>query len=164
MNKTLIPKLRFPEFSWDWEFKNAWDIFESVSDRNHNWELDLLAATQDKWIVRRKDLDLKINSSEQWILNYKIVNPWNFVISLRSFQWWIEYSNIKWLVSPAYTILKSSVPISDYFYKIFLKKESFISSLDSAVIWIRDWKQISYSVFSKLKLRFNCKKCVAEMS
>ena len=152
MNK--VPKLRFKEFNGEWEKLNAEEIFKNISNKNHNGDLPILAVTQDKGVVYRDSLDLKINSSETGIKNYKIIEPGDFVISLRSFQGGIEYSSILGISSPAYTVLKPKIEISDFFYKVYLKKESFISELNSTIEGIRDGKQISYAMFSKLKLPY----------
>lgn len=149
-----VPKLRFKEFSDEWEKLNAEEIFENISNKKHNGDLPVLAVTQDKGVVSRDSLDLKINSSEEGIKNYKIIEPGNFIISLRSFQGGIEYSNILGIGSPAYTVLKSKKNIEDIFYKFYLKKSSFISELNKTIEGIRDGKQISYSMFSKLKLPY----------
>ena len=78
----------------------------------------------------------------------------NFVISLRSFQGGIEYSNYSGICSPAYTVLKSIKPINDEFYKNYLKTHDFIQKLNATVIGIRDGKQISYQAFSDLILDY----------
>jgi type I restriction enzyme S subunit len=138
----------------DWQFIKAKEVFDNVSNKDHNGDLPVLAVTQDNGIVTRDSLKLKINSSEEGIKNYKIIEPGNFVISLRSFQGGIELSNINGISSPAYTVLKASKKISNNFYKNHFKRESFISQLNSAVIGIRDGKQISYGVFSDLVIPF----------
>ena len=149
-----VPKLRFKEFTDEWEKLNAEKIFKNVSNKNHNGDLPILAVTQNKGVVYRDSLDLTINSSEKGIKSYKIIEPGDFIISLRSFQGGIEYSNLLGISSPAYTVLKSKIRIYDSFYKFYLKKESFISELNSTIEGIRDGKQISYSMFSKLKLPY----------
>ncbi len=141
----LLPK--------DWEVKKAKYIFENYTDKNHNGDLEVLAVTQDRGVVPRGSLEIDIKSSEASIKTYKKVEKGNFIISLRSFQGGIEYSDIEGIVSPAYTVLKSKIEISDIFYKYLLKKEDFISRLNSAVIGIREGKQISYSDFSELYLQ-----------
>ena len=140
----------FPE----WEIREAGDIFKNHSNKNHDGNLPVLAVTQDKGVVDMNFSDIKIDSSSRSMKSYKIIEPGDFVISLRSFQGGIEYSNIKGISSPAYTILKPKIEIVDDFYKYYFKKEEFISRLNSAVIGIRDGKQISYSVFSEMKLYY----------
>jgi type I restriction enzyme S subunit len=140
----------FPE----WEERKAGDIFENYVNKNHNGDLPLLAVTQDKGVVYRDELDLKIHSSEEGIKNYKIIEPNNFVISLRSFQGGIEHSKIKGISSPAYTVLKNKIQINTDFYRILFKKESFINKLNSLIYGIRDGKQISYNEFKTMILPY----------
>lgn len=135
-----------------WEVKKARDIFKNQSNRNHKGDLPILAITQDYGVVRRDSLDKDIQSSEASILSYKIIEPGDFVISLRSFQGGIEYSTLLGISSPAYTVLKSKIQICELFFKYLFKKESFISQLSNTVIGIREGKQISYEAFSGLKL------------
>jgi type I restriction enzyme, S subunit len=85
---------------------------------------------------------------------YKLVTPGNFIISLRSFQGGLEYSNYRGLVSPAYTVIEPIIRILDDFYRQYFKSYDFIGHLAVAVIGIRDGKQISYSDFSFLKLPY----------
>lgn len=83
---------------------------------------------------------------------YKLVEPGDFVISLRSFEGGLEYSSFRGLVSPAYTVLTAKKPIVDDFYRHYFKSQDFIGRLAVAVIGIRDGKQISYEDFEFLKL------------
>ena len=158
MQKIFSQELRFKDSNGndypEWNYLKAGNIFENISNKNHDGNLPILAVTQDKGVVYRNNLDLKINSSEDGIKNYKIIEPGNFIISLRSFQGGIEYSTILGISSPAYTILKAKIKIIDIFYKFYLKKSSFISELNKTTEGIRDGKQISYSMFSKLFLPY----------
>jgi type I restriction enzyme, S subunit len=158
MQKLFSQQLRFKDDDGndfpDWEIKLAKEVFKSHSNRRHNGDLPILAVTQGNGVVRRDQIDIKIKSSEASIKTYKIVEPGDFVISLRSFQGGIEYSNIYGICSPAYTILKPTIQIDDQFFRYYFKKESFIKQLSSSVVGIRDGKQISFEPFSGLKLLF----------
>lgn len=154
INEKIVPQIRFSEFSESWEKLPAGEIFKNVSNKKHDGTLPILAVTQDKGVVRRDDLDMDIITSEKSVKSYKIIEPGDFVISLRSFQGGIEYSYIEGICSPAYTILKPKREIYDDFYKFYLKKDEFISRLNYAVIGIRDGKQISYKDFSEIKIPY----------
>jgi type I restriction enzyme S subunit len=149
----LTWKKRLEWFNWSFDKLFSGDIFKSISIKNNEWE-ELLSATQDKWIVLRSSLDWRVTMPTTWVLWYKLVVPWNFVISLRSFQWGLEYSTYKWLVSPAYTILEPKIDIDDEYFKYYFKSYDFIWHLAIAVVWIRDWKNISYSDFCTIKIPY----------
>ncbi|WP_162426112.1 restriction endonuclease subunit S [Pontibacter pudoricolor] len=140
----------FPE----WKIKKAKDVFINHSNKKHNGDLPILAITQDKGTVLRDSIDIDIKSSEASIKSYKIIEAGDFIISLRSFQGGIEYSDITGICSPAYTILKATIDIDTTFFKYYFKKESFIKQLSNTVVGIRDGKQISYDAFSGMKLLF----------
>jgi type I restriction enzyme S subunit len=138
----------------DWDFLFADKLFKNVSNKKHSGDLPVLAITQDEGAVFRDNLDRHIHSSQKSVDSYKIVEPGDFIISLRSFQGGIEYSTIKGIASPAYTILKPKLPIVNGFYRSYFKYPDFISRLDEASIGIRDGRQISYTTFSELKLPY----------
>lgn len=158
MQRLFTQRLRFLDISGNtfpnWEIKKASDVFENYSNKDHDGTLPILAATQENGVVRRDGIGIDIKSSAESILSYKIVEVGNFVISLRSFQGGIEYSNMRGICSPAYTILREKIKISHDFFKFYFKREDFISRLSETVIGIRDGKQISYSAFAGMKLSF----------
>jgi type I restriction enzyme S subunit len=160
MQKLFSQKMRYKaedgsEFG-EWECIQANSIFENYSNKNHDGSLTILAATQYKGVVPRDEIDIDIKSSDASVLSYKIIEKGNFVISLRSFQGGIEYSNYEGICSPAYTVLKVIKPIDTGFYKAYLKTNDFIQRLSSTVIGIRDGKQISYQAFSTLMIDYPC--------
>lgn len=127
-------------------------IFENISDKNHGNEYPVLSATQEKGIVLRSEIEKDINFNKENTNSYKLVCKGDYVISLRSFQGGIEYSNIDGLVSPAYTVIRPIIPISDGYYKEYFKTNDFIDRLNSAIYGIRDGKQIGYKDFAELAL------------
>jgi len=149
----LTGKKRLQWFSEVFKKLQADEIFKNVSIKNNPWER-LLSATQDQWIIPRDMLEWRVTMPTTEANSYKLVQPWNFVISLRSFQWWLEYSTYRGIVSPAYTVLEPILPINDDFYKYYFKSYDFIWHLAVAVIGIRDWKQISFDNFCALSLPY----------
>lgn len=133
--------------------KHASEIFAPNSVRR-NGDLDLLSVMQDVGVVPRQLLGRKVVMPEGSTEGYKLVEPGDFVISLRSFEGGLEYSRYIGLVSPAYTVLKAKLPISDDFYRHYFKSTDFIGRLAVAVIGIRDGKQISYDDFAFLRLPY----------
>ena len=154
MQQLLTGKKRLPGLYGAWSFPKAKELFQSVSDKDHNGDLAVLSSTQDRGIVPRDEVDIDIKYDVCSLVNYKKVSKGNFVISLRSFQGGIEYSTYTGLVSPAYTVLSSRKEISDGYYKQFFKSTDYINRLNVAVYGIRDGKQISYEDFGRLRIPY----------
>ena len=150
MQQLLTGKKRLPGFDRKWNYVN--EIFKSIVDKSHGGKLEVLSSTQDKGIVPRSQVDIDIKYNENSLSTYKKVCEGDFVISLRSFQGGIEYSNYAGIVSPAYTVLRAIVKIDAGYYKQFFKSSNYIKRLNVAVYGIRDGKQISYDDFGQIKI------------
>ena len=139
----------------DWQGNlAAKDVFRNYTNKKHNGEFQVLSATQDRGIIPRSEVDIDIKFAEENVGSYKKVDAGDFVISLRSFQGGIEYSEYEGLVSPAYTVLKATRPISENYYRAYFKTPDFISRLNGAVYGIRDGKQIGYEDFGELAVHY----------
>lgn len=136
----------------DWSVKKAGKVFKSVSTKR-NGQKPLLAVTQENGVIDRNDLEGRVTMPSGSTDSYKLVQPGNFVISLRSFQGGLEYSTIEGIVSPAYIVLENIIGIDTQYFRYYFKSTEFILRLAVAVIGIRDGKQISYKDFSALNLR-----------
>ncbi|ELZ7197883.1 restriction endonuclease subunit S [Vibrio parahaemolyticus] len=153
-NKKYMPKLRFPEFLANpgWEGLYGNQAFEQISDKDHNSDLPILAITQEYGAIPREMIDYNVSVSEKSVQSYKVVDVGDFVISLRSFQGGIEYSEYKGLCSPAYVILRSKKGVDKRFFKQYFKTQSFIRDLTKNLEGLRDGKIISYKKFSEVLL------------
>ncbi|MDV7399775.1 hypothetical protein RZS08_50640, partial [Arthrospira platensis SPKY1] len=80
-------------------------MFREVSEKNHP-DAELLSVTQEFGVVPRHQLEQRVVMPTGQLQTFKLVREDDFVISLRSFQGGIEYSEFIGLVSPAYTILR----------------------------------------------------------
>lgn len=147
-----IPKLRFREFHGEWNSIPWGTIFDSISDKKHNSDLPILAITQDKWAIPRDLIEFNISVTDKSIEGYKVVRKGDFIISLRSFQWGIEYSEYDGICSPAYIILRPNTEIIDYFFKVLFKTDKYITEMNRKLEWIRDWKMVSYTYFSEINI------------
>jgi type I restriction enzyme S subunit len=135
----------------NWKKVGAGDVFESFTKKGFENE-ELLSATQDRGIIPRSMLEGRVTMPDGSTSGYKLVVPGDFIISLRSFQGGLEYSYYRGIVSPAYIVLKPKLKINDEFYKQYFKSYEFIGRLATAVIGIRDGKQISYDDFCIVKI------------
>jgi len=149
-----VPNLRFPGFVGEWDFINGNEVFDNISNKDHNSDLPILAITQEYGAIPRELIDYKISVTDKSVEGYKIVEKGDFIISLRSFQGGIEYSEYKGICSPAYLILRPKVKVIDIFFKYYLKTSRYITSLNKNLEGIRDGKMISYKYFSEIALSF----------
>lgn len=153
-NINTKPVLRFPEFKEDWDFFYGNELFEPISNKNHNSDLPILAISQEFGAVPRDLINYQISVTDKSVSSYKVVEKGDFIISLRSFQGGIEYSEYKGICSPAYIILRPKRNIQDYFFKYYLKTFRYIQHLQSKLEGIRDGKMVSYKYFSEIKLPY----------
>ncbi len=148
----LVPNLRFPEFrgAAGWEQKNGNHLFDQINDRNPEPGLPVLAITQEHGAIPRHMIDYHVSVTEKSIESYKVVQVGDFIISLRSFQGGIEYSQYHGICSPAYVILRKRGEGSDAYFKHYLKTDKFIQILTKNLEGLRDGKMVSYVQFSEL--------------
>lgn len=148
----FMPELRFPEFKnqGEWKYVNGDELFEPISNKDHNSDLPILAITQEQGAVPRDMINYHVSVTEKSIESYKVVEIGDFIISLRSFQGGIEYSNFKGLCSPAYIVLRKKVDLENDFYRHYFKSVSFIRDLNRNLEGIRDGKMVSYLQFSEI--------------
>tara|TARA_R110001599_G_scaffold20618_2_gene77886 strand:- start:1034 stop:1651 length:618 start_codon:yes stop_codon:yes gene_type:complete len=143
--------MRLRGFKEKWGLRRADEIFENASCKGHLNE-PLLSVTQERGVIPRHMLEGRVTMPSGETSAFKLVEPGNFVISLRSFQGGLEHSNYRGLVSPAYTVLRGVIPIDERFFRHYFKSPDFIKRLSVAVIGIRDGKQISFQDFCSIKL------------
>lgn len=158
MQKIFSGEIRFKaddgnEFC-DWEWKYGNEIFETITNKNHNSDLPVLAITQEYGAIPRDMINYQISVTDKSVATYKVVEIGDFIISLRSFQGGIEYSNYKGICSPAYIILRPHIEVDDRFYKLYLKTDNYIKQLNKNIEGIRDGKMISFKQFSEIILPF----------
>ena len=150
----LVPKLRFPGFqkAAPWTEKSGDSLFAQISDKNPEPGLPVLAITQEHGAIPRQMIDYHVSVTEKSIESYKVVQVGDFIISLRSFQGGIEYSQYHGICSPAYVVLRRQGEGSDAYFRHYFKTERFIQILTKNLEGLRDGKMISYKQFSELRL------------
>lgn len=156
MQQLFSQQLRFKDDNGqdflDWEVKKGNKIFDVISDKKHNSDLPILAITQEHGAIPRDLINYQVQVTDNSVSGYKVVDKGDYIISLRSFQGGIEYSNYKGICSPAYIILRPSIEINDDFYRYYLKTNNFIQEMKKRLEGIRDGKILSYKYFSEINL------------
>jgi type I restriction enzyme S subunit len=150
----LVPKLRFPEFrkSTEWTYLKGDEMFDQITNKDHNSDLPILAITQEHGAIPRDQIDYNVIVTDRSLESYKVVEVDDFIISLRSFQGGIEYSNYKGICSPAYVILRRKTKSISDFFRHYFKTHPFIQDLNKNLEGLRDGKMVSYKQFSDLML------------
>ncbi|MAP20125.1 MAG: hypothetical protein CL582_04180 [Alteromonadaceae bacterium] len=160
MQKLFSQEIRFKDDNNqvfpDWKFRQGNELFSSVSDKKHNSDLPILAITQEHGAIPRDLINYQVQATDSSVASYKVVNKGDFIISLRSFQGGIEYSQYKGICSPAYIILRPCSELVDDFYRYYLKTGNFIQEMKRRLEGIRDGKILSYKYFSEIKLPYPC--------
>ena len=85
--------------------------------------------------------------------NFKLVEPKDFVISLRSFEGGFEYSEYKGIISPAYTVFRL-IRENNYekFWKYLFKSTAFLSVISIISTGIRDGLTVKFENFKKISV------------
>ena len=87
------------------------DLFMPLMDKNHPNDV-VLTIVQGIGTVPRDSIDRHISYNKDYVSSYKRVMKGDFILHLRSFEGGLEVANENGIVSPAYTVLRSKVPIS----------------------------------------------------
>lgn len=130
-----------------WTVIPAKRLFREVSEKNFR-EAELLSVTQEFGVIPRSQLEQRVVMPTGQLQTFKLVRTDDFVISLRSFQGGIEYSEYTGLVSPAYTVLRKQKTADSRYLKHLLKSAPFISEINTSVTGIREGKNISFAEMS----------------
>ena len=152
-HQLLTARKRINGYSNNWDSLRAGKIFDNISLKGFGSE-PLLSVTQDRGVIPRDMLAGRVTMPAGDTTSFKLVEPGNFVISLRSFQGGLEHSDYRGLVSPAYTVLRATREIDIRFFRHYFRSADFIKRLSVAVIGIRDGKQVSFQDFCSIKIPF----------
>ncbi len=147
--------------AWLCEVPEHWSIFRGrrvfKNRREQALETDEQLAASQKYGVIPQSLMMELNDSKVMLAlkgteSFRHVEKNDFVISLRSFEGGIEYSNYKGCVSPAYTVLNTVKNIEPNFFRHLFKSKAYISALQATTDSLRDGKSITYQQFGDIQL------------
>jgi type I restriction enzyme, S subunit len=136
-------------FPANWQTRRARFSFSRRDVRGA--DAPLASATKDG-VSLRSDLDFAVWNPDSDVSNYKLVEPDDFVIGLRSFQHGISHSAVRGIVSPAYTVLRSAGDLDPGFFKYYFRSSLLISHLANITQGIRQGQAIDIEAFLNLPM------------
>ncbi len=129
------------------------EILCPISERNKALKItNVLSASQEHGMISRDELDIDIKFESSAISTYKIVQPGDYVLHLRSFQGGLAFSRITGICSPAYTILRPTKVVTYGFFEEFFMSKRFINSLRLVTYGIRDGRSINVDEFLNMNI------------
>jgi type I restriction enzyme S subunit len=131
-----------------WEMKRVKYLFDERTEKGFPNE-PLLAATQTKGVVPKTMYKNRTVMAQKDLHLLKLVEPDDFVISLRSFQGGIERAYYRGIISPAYTVMIPQKEVSPDYFKHLAKSKVFLELLKTCVTGIREGQNIDYSFLRK---------------
>ena len=149
------------QISWIEQMPAHWKIIPSKylfhnSDKRKCEGAQQLTASQKHGIITQQEYMERENSkivfANQGLENWKHVEPYDFVISLRSFQGGLEMSETTGCITWHYVVLKANKPICPRFYKWLFKSSAYINALQGTCNFIRDGQDLRFSNFAQVPL------------
>lgn len=123
-------------------------LFRRVDNRRADAPL---ASATKSGVALRSDLEQSVWNPSDDVSNFKLVEPNDFVIGLRSFQFGIAHSAVRGLVSPAYTVLRGDRIHPGYFKYVF-RSAWFISLLENLSQGIRQGRTIDVDALMDVQM------------
>lgn len=144
------------EIPYEWDSINPKALFKQRKDRAKEGEKQLTAS--QKYGVIYQDEYMELTGSSVVLVEkdfsiLKHVEAGDFVISMRSFQGGLEYSENTGSISSAYVMLiPNTEMVYPPFYKWLFKSSLYINALQSTSDLVRDGQAMRYSNFAKVRL------------
>lgn len=139
-----------------WSVTNPKALFKLRNQRAAEGERQLTASQKHGIVFQDEFMALenqKVVTVEKDFSILKHVEPNDFVISMRSFQGGLEYSELSGSISSAYVMLiPDEKQIYPPFYRWFFKSEKYINAIQSTTNLVRDGQAMRYANFVKVPL------------
>lgn len=144
-----------PELPVEWTTIPSKFLFRN-SDLRKQPDDEQLTASQKYGIISQREYmereNTKIVLANKGLEDWKHVEPYDFVISLRSFQGGLEMSETTGCITWHYIVLKPCKPIVSKYFKWLFKSEIYIKALQRTCNFIRDGQDLRYSNFVQVPL------------
>lgn len=140
----------------NWVVTNPKALFTLRNQRAFPGERQLTASQRHGIVYQDEFMEIenqKVVTVEKDFSILKHVEPNDFVISMRSFQGGLEYSEISGCISSAYVMLiPDEKNVYPPFYKWFFKSSQYINAIQSTTNLVRDGQAMRYANFVKVPL------------
>ena len=143
------------ELPADWGTIPSKYLFKNSDTKKCNGDEQLTASQQHGIITQKYYTKLtgsKVVLANKGLDDWKHVEPFDFIISLRSFQGGLEMSETTGCITWHYIVLKPCHQIYSYYYKWLFKSEIYIRALQRTCNFIRDGQDLRYSNFVQVPL------------
>lgn len=143
------------ELPADWGTIPSKYLFKNSDTKKCNGDEQLTASQQHGIITQKYYTELtgsKVVLANKGLDDWKHVEPFDFIISLRSFQGGLEMSETTGCITWHYIVLKPCHQIYSYYYKWLFKSEIYIRALQRTCNFIRDGQDLRYSNFVQVPL------------
>lgn len=139
-----------------WVVTNPKALFTLRNQRAFAGERQLTASQRHGIVYQDEFMEMenqKVVTVEKDFSILKHVEPNDFVISMRSFQGGLEYSELSGCISSAYVMLiPDAQKVYPPFYKWFFKSSQYINAIQSTTNLVRDGQAMRYANFVKVPL------------
>ncbi|WP_051212586.1 restriction endonuclease subunit S [Butyrivibrio fibrisolvens] len=139
-----------------WQMVYAKQLFSQRKERAIEGDEQLTASQQYGIISQRKFMEIEGRQVMQVLKGKDIlkhVEKGDFVISMRSFQGGLEYSEVTGKISSAYVMLiPNEKYVYDRYYKWLFKSKRYITALQGTSNLIRDGQALRFSNFVQVYL------------
>lgn len=163
VTKGIRPNRRMKDSEIDWirEIPEEWKtipskyLFRNSDERKRINDEQMTASQQYGIITQERYMELtgaKIVFANKGIEDWKHIDPFDFVISLRSFQGGLEMSETTGCVTWHYIVLKPCKSVYSYYYRWLFKSRAYIMALQRTCNYIRDGQDLRYSNFIQVPL------------
>lgn len=154
-------KMKDSGIEWAKELPEGWTVipskylFRNSDMRRLDNDEQMTASQQYGIITQAQYMELtgaKVVFANKGLEDWKHVEPYDFIISLRSFQGGLEMSETTGCITWHYIVLKPCKPIYSYYFKWLFKSELYIKALQRTCNFIRDGQDLRYSNFVQVPL------------
>jgi type I restriction enzyme S subunit len=145
-----------PSIPESWVVTNPKSLFVPRNQRAKKGERQLTASQKHGIIFQDDFMDMenqKVVTVEKDFSILKQVEPNDFVISMRSFQGGLEYSEVRGSISSAYVMLiPNAEKVYPPFFRWFFKSSKYINAIQSTTNLVRDGQAMRYANFVQVPL------------